>query len=331
MIKIAAAVPGPGDATSLYRACGPFAQLRKMMNLDIVYPDGFFWVTVKSADIVFLQRPCSAEHLKIAQMAKNCNVPLWVDIDDDLFNVPMENPCWESYRDPGLKNVIAQSLTLADVVTVASEHLKLKFLEFNKNVYVIPNAFDDVNLKNYDPLSKQINNKIIYWRGSSSHMKDLMSVTDDIVSIAEAHPDLTWRFAGYFPWFIAERLPTSNIQHVRQLDPFEYFQFLKASDHGIAIVPLVDNELNRAKSNIAWQENTLAGAKVLGPYFPEWQIDGIMNYGVNLKFKEALTNLIEYPDLHSERATLSLNHIKDYLLLSKVNLLRKDIIYSLLK
>lgn len=329
-IKIVAVVPGPGDATSLYRACGPFSQLRKSMPIDVEYPTGFMWPIIRSSDIMFLQRPCSQDHLTIAKMAKNCNVPLWIDIDDDLLDVPMENPVWEHYREQGMKDIIITCLRMADHITVASEQLKAKLIQYNPNITVIVNAFDESWLKGYDPLAKTMNPKIITWRGTASHIKDLASVADDIVSIAEAHPDLLWRFIGYFPWFIAERMANKNIQHIKALDPFEYFQFLKTSDSGISIVPLVKNPLNMCKSNIAWQEFTLSGATCLAPDLPQWQYPGIVHYGENVSFKDNLLYLIDNPQIHKEYVTQSLEVLKDELSLAALNLKRRDVIYKLL-
>jgi hypothetical protein len=43
-------------------------------------------------------------------------------------------------------------------------------------------------------------------------------------------------------------------------------------------VPLVDNEFNRAKSNIAWLEGTWAGAKTIASDLPEFNKPGVTVY-----------------------------------------------------
>lgn len=329
-IKITAVVPGPGDATSLYRACGPFSQLRKTMPLDVDYPTGFMWTIARSSDIVFLQRPCSQDHLTIAKITKNCNVPLWIDIDDDLLNVPMENPVWEAYREPAMQELITTCLKMADIVTVASEELRQRYLQYNPNIVVILNGFDESWLKGYDPIQKKMESNVVVWRGTPSHIKDIASVADDIRAVAEIHPDLTWRFIGYFPWFLAEQMQGKNVQHIKAMDPFEYFQFLKGQVGAIGIVPLVDNPLNQCKSNIAWQEFTLSGAVVLGPDLPQWQYPGIHTYNKTKTFKDQLLGLLENPDQHKESLSKSLKVCRNELSLTKLNEKRRDIILQLI-
>lgn len=333
-IKITAALPGPGDATSLYRATGPFAMLRRNMDLDVDYPTGFMWTVVRSSDLVFLQRPCHQDHYTIAKMTKNCNLPLWIDIDDDLLDVPMENPVWVHYRDPQVKQIILSCLALADHISVATPSLanKIKSLGINAPITIIPNAFDETWLKGHDPLSKAKNQKTICWRGTDSHIKDLASVAEDILQVAELHPDIKWIFIGHFPWYIAERMINKfHVDHIKPMDPFEYFQYLKnTADHAIGIVPLVNNSLNVCKSNIAWQEHTLAGAATLAPDLPEWQHPGILTYGPEKSFKDQLCYLIENPQIQREMIQCSLKTLKDDLSLSKINKLRQKVIYSLL-
>jgi hypothetical protein len=326
-----ACLPGPGDATSLYRAVGPFSQLRRMIDIDIEYPQGFMWTVVRSADIVFLQRPCTNDHLTIATMTKNCNTPLWIDIDDDLLDVPPENPAWEHYREEAVKENIRQCLKLADVITTASPVLADRIKEFNSNIKVIPNAFDETWLKHYDPLKKKTNPKVVAWRGTNSHIKDLAIVAEDVHNVANKHPDLIWRFIGFFPWFLQEALKGRTVEHVKGMDPFQYFQYLiNQANHQIAICPLVDNALNKSKSNIAWQEHTLAGAITVAPDFPEWQLDGIQRYGKERSFQDTLLNLIENPQFNHDKLTISLDSIRKNLFLSKINEKRIEVIYELL-
>lgn len=330
MFKIIMCCPNAADSTSLYRAAGPMANLRKQIaGLQVGFPEAFDWVVMKGADVLFLQRPHLPQHLEIAQMAKDCNLPLWVDIDDDLFNVPMENQCYAAFRDEPTREIMRQCLRLADVVTVASQALKDELSSLNQRIEVIPNAFDESWLHNYDPINKPKDKNLIFWRGSDSHVKDLMSEAEAIGRVAIAHPELKWRFCGYLPWFYGESvLMKGKVEHVKSLAPLKYFNFLKTSNAAISIVPLVDNKLNRCKSNIAWQEATLQGAAVLAPNLPEWQVPGVVCYKPG-QFQEMLEMLLTGKIDPQDSLKTSLEYILEDLTLTKINRKRIDILESL--
>lgn len=331
MISILALCPNFTDTTSWYRAAGPFANLRKRMDIRVEYADKFFWVNMKQADIFFMQRPMLKIHQDVAQMAKDCGIPLWVEFDDDLFNVPVENQYHAMFAEKQTREIMKSCIEMADVVTVASDRLKVNFEQLNKNIVVIPNAFDEMWIKNYDPTEKRKDPNKIMWRGSDTHIKDIMSVQKEIREVAIEFPNLIWHFVGYLPWFLVDAPEMrGKIEYTKTMDPVQYFTFLKQSTASIGIVPLVENGLNLCKSNIAWQEMTLAGAAVLAPEMPEWKKPGVTLYKRSLGFKERLINMVESSIDKEACLETSLSYIMENLTLTKVNKLRKEVIEKLL-
>lgn len=285
------------------------------------------------ADIFFCQRPGSEDHLKILRLAKMCDVPIWVDMDDDLLDVPQWNPGWEVFKDRN--DVVIECLRLADVVTTATESLAKKWRVYAKEVVVVPNAVDERMLKGYDPICKKVDLETIYWRGAPGHIKDLMDVTEDIVSVAKEFPELKWQFHGYWPWFIFKALAKLklyiNVDQIKAFEIPEYFNYLKKeSTHSLAIVPLEDSLWNHHKSNIAWLENTLAGAATLALDTDEFRQPGCILYKEG-SFKEALFSLIALSDKERKlKVQESLETIESKYTLSGINKIRMDIIDSLI-
>jgi glycosyltransferase involved in cell wall biosynthesis len=99
---------------------------------------------------------------------------LVVDFDDDVFNIDHSTFTWQFYKDRQHCFKIWEMLaTHADAVTVYTERLKGIMTKYNKNTYVIPNAFDFSIYENKPKNNKKIR---IMWAGSISHEPDLAMV-----------------------------------------------------------------------------------------------------------------------------------------------------------
>jgi hypothetical protein len=259
------------------------------------------------------------------------NLPVWVDYDDDLLAVPRENPCHAQYMNPQTQQAIINCLKLATYVSVSTEKLKNKYKELNKSCEVIPNALDDTlfTLKDVPPPEQR--EKIIFWRGSNTHMGDLMAYRDEILEVAHANSEWKWYFLGYDPWFLTEKMKPGTYGTAPWASHIEYFNLIQRMQPQVLMVPLKFDEFNQAKSHIAWLEGTLAGAAVLGPDFEEWERAGCLKYKDRASFKEALSSLL-IDDLalgKSQRRELSRHVIERDYLLTDVNHLRYRVVKHL--
>ena len=328
--NLAVLCPNPSDGTSLYRGHGPLSALRKTMpdlNLCLM-PNNIDWSTLSLMDAVFMQRPFRSSDVALCEMIRRIGIPLWVDLDDDLFRVPSWNPCSHIYNDPKIQGYISKCLQAADIVSVSTPHLADQIASLNKRVMVIPNAWDD----NFFPRSqqeRQTTGRLVFWRGSTTHRKDLDFSADVIIDAAKRHPDVSWMFIGDYPWF-ADRINEQQVIIAQAMDPFIYFDFLNQVLPNIMIVPLEDCQFNRSKSNCAWIEGSYAGSVVLGPAWPEWAQPGVCGYQDQRQFAAKLDTLLDMPTESLDAlATKSWHHIEQNLALSKVNLRRKAILEGL--
>lgn len=317
------------DATSLYRGIGPLAALRKLdPNINIIKaPEVCTYAELLSADILFMQRPFTKNHLNIIKFAKAMNIPTWADYDDNLFCVPAENPAAETYHAKAIQEAMAEICATVDCISVTTESLKKELSPLNKNIWVVPNAHNDYLFNKFPKCEEQ--NAIILWRGSKTHAADLNLAAEACISLANAHKNWTWQFLGERPWF-ANYMPQNQVLTTKALDPIAYFDFLSVLKPAVVIVPLQNNRFNHAKSNIAWLEAAYAGAPALVPEFPQWQNPGATNYIDSADFEVQLSNLLRLDDTtRLKKARDSWDYVLGNYLLSDINKLRLEMIQHL--
>ena len=325
MIKIIAATPVPSDGTSFYRAFGIFKNLERMLNIQFLQlPQAYQWPLLKMADIMFMHRPFVNENVTMLKYAKELGLKIWIDHDDNLFELPPENSGFERYN-ADTKQQMFNILKLADVITVSTQELKVYFDKMGFfNVTVIPNALDDTfpNGKMVDGFNKTKN---YFWRGTPTHMGDIYDFQQEIFEAIKQTTD-PWYFFGYNPHFLTRICDPLRVKYLKAEDIIQYFKLLKLHKPHVLHVPLSDNYFNMCKSNIAWIEATMAGAACIAPDWPEWRRPGIINYKNYEEYLQILTSL---PDLEKNWKE-SREFIMENLTLGKVNLMRKEIIQNLI-
>src|SRR5207244_6610452 len=104
---------------------------------------------IVDTDIVFFERPSQPHFYSGLELIKDFGLKIWLDFDDDFFNVPMKpfNPSGSHFNEPDVQKVFIKFLRMADVVTVSTDAIKKSYDRYSENVVVIPNAFNDYNYK----------------------------------------------------------------------------------------------------------------------------------------------------------------------------------------
>lgn len=269
-MKILLHHPSGTDGTSFYRAFGPFnAMAHKDPEIHLV--DGnteIAWPFLSQFDLVFIQRPASPWHMSLVEMCMEYNVPVWVDWDDNYFDIPDVNPRKSMYS-PFHIDLVRRIAKCADYITVSTHHLLREFSQFNQNIAVVPNALDT---RLFDPEAYQEYGRenTILWRGSDTHHDDLDHFKEQIIQLMDETPEYVWAFVGYCPEWAAKHLPAHRFRHYDYAGPIEYVRTLFAIRPTLVYVPMVDSPFNRSRSNVAWIEATYAGAAVVAPAWEEW-------------------------------------------------------------
>lgn len=332
MIRINYAAGSLVDTCSFYRGFGPLSQLaKKVQDVSVYNVTDLNWATLAQLDVIMLPRIYNENLLNGMDMCLNNFKPIWTDYDDNLFCVPRSNPSFHHFH--GKEAILARAAERAHVITVTTEALYKTYLTYNKNTQVIPNAYDDCMFGEI-PHHTGKRRKLLVWRGSNTHDEDLISISNDLVDVVNSSEFSDWKilFVGYNPAYLSCRMKPERVLYKEPLDIIDYFKFMTGLNAALMIVPLVDTEFNRAKSNIAWIEGTLAGASVFADDLPEFRRPGCSvvpkgQWGKTLleviRAANADGSFIQYNN------DLSRTHIKEHLYLSSVNKLREDLVRNL--
>lgn len=330
-IRILLAVPKADDPTSFYRAYGPLAGLGHHVDVRPMMPSSYSHATISMNDVVCLQRPADPSCLQIAEQAKICQVPLWVDFDDDNLAVPKSNPTYAAfYSRWDVKDTIVKCARLADVVTVSTEALRKKYSVYNKNTILIPNAIDERYLRIRElTIPKRKRDKVIAWRGGPGFEANIEEVVPSVIELAKKYPTWKFMFMGNEPIKITEHI--KNYQFIPWIDNMlGYLQVIcqiHATSWFNCVVP---NDHSLARSHGPWLEANFAGSALLAKKMPEMTRPGCLNYETADEFKTRLEAIIkgevDIEALHQE----SWQYILDNYTLSRTNVKRKEILEQLL-
>ena len=324
--KIHCLIPNPSDATALYRSTGVLSKLKHHIDCHFSFDNNVSWSTLAWNDILFCQRPWGKPFYSACLIAKNNNMPIWMDFDDYLLDVPEWNPAYKFFSSPQEKELFKEMLNMSDAITVTTEHLKQKFLKFNPNVFIIPNAHNDYLFKfdyNFSTSKK------IVWRGSNTHLEDFRSIVETIRNL-QSNELTDWQLnvIGDDPLKFKSLI---KFKHHPPVDPIEYFIFIKELNPLIQLVPLVVNDFNKSKSNIAWIEGIYSGAVSVAPKdMVEFNRPGVFLYDDLSDFENILRESVKNPQELKQFYDEGFEFVKEKLLLSKVNELRKTLVEKLM-
>ena len=189
------------------------------------------------------------------------DMPLVVDIDDNIEDVPAYNRGAEAYRpNSDLNNITIRQLHEADAVTVTTEHLKKVVGKYNENVYVLPNSLDiklwdrDVEFPRKRPGQIRIG-----WMGAQTHEDDFRLVIPAIKRILKIYDNVKFYFLGGVPECVHAIDHKNAIKMNQWYDIIEYPSRMRQWQFDIGIAPLRDNNFNRSKSNLRWLEYSVMG------------------------------------------------------------------------
>lgn len=252
------------------------------------------WVRLRRANVVFTHHPLNSAHMHTLDVAKFVHRQIWMDFDDNYWNISPKNHSREHYN-ANVMQMIAASIEKSDFFSVTTDPLRevVEKLVGNKPVVVIPNAIDD-ELK--WPTTKR--KKLVIYRGSyKTHAHDLLSVASEFQKVIDDNPDWTFLFYGNHPVSVS----APNVGYTESMLLPIFHSTLQESGAAIMVNPLEFSSFNECKSNIAWIEASLAGAAFLGPDIPPYREPGATVYKPG-KFGDRLRDLIAASDM--DRNTL---------------------------
>lgn len=328
-IRLTCIVPKADDPTSYYRAYGPLGELRKTMDLEFNLPNVHSWATMGISDAVFMQRPADPMCLQIANVAKMCGTPLWIDFDDDNLSVPESNETIDFFGDWNVKDTIVKCARLANVITVSTEFLKKKYAIYNKNIVVVPNSLNERYMPLRALIPKRPRDKVIVWRGGPGFRENIREIGPSLVKLAALNPTWKFIFMGHNPWEVTSQI--KNKQMIGWMDYLSYLQTICQLRASAFIYCLAKNDHSLSRSNISWLEATYSGSTLLAKKFPEFEKPGCMTFEnaeeFELRLQAIMNKEVDLDTKHEE----SMKHISENYMLTKNNELRRAVLLHLIQ
>lgn len=255
--------PDANDGCSFYRAWGVFKDLRKSKNnlgcnIHLIEDRNINWRTLCNVDMLYMHRPISEAHLNILKIANELHIPVWIDYDDDLINIPEYHFDYWNFKSNA--NNIISLIQQADILSVSTEGLKDNLSVYRKDIRIIENYIPiDLTPNAHTPL--QDGKFKIIWRGSRTHDMDWHTNIEDFKSFCAAiNEEVELILLGHAPAELHTELKdVCKVTVYPVLEILDMFNFIKKIDANIGIVPLAPCKFNEAKSNIAWQEFLIGG------------------------------------------------------------------------
>jgi glycosyltransferase involved in cell wall biosynthesis len=260
-------------------------------------------------DIVIFQMLLNPE---VLSEAKAQGAMVVYEIDDLLIEKSSRKEIDSSHR---LASGMIDCIKMADMVTTTTKPLAEKIKKYNDNVVVLPNYIDT---DWWGPASdvKTRGEIRVGWAGSISHDADLEFIAPVMERIIKENDNVRFVYCGAGGF-------SSNHDHTELMYRKDFFknipsnrrEFFLGTPHDIwgyksktlyfdiAIAPLIDDEFNKCKSNIKWQEYSLnkwAGVYSDAPAYSD------IKHGVKAKtqedFYQQITRLIANEDERKELA-----------------------------
>lgn len=303
-----------GESVDFYRSFGVMHHIPEITRLyEIPHKGASFGKYFQCLDILFIDRRFLSECRELIKAAKHQGIKVVIDIDDDLFNIGQYHDALHLIGAPNVQESIKESIGMADMIIVTTKTLKQLYSEYNANIHIVPNAWNDYAFPNMATIRTRKGKPRIAWRGSNSHRRDIQLVSKSINATLEK---AVWSFYGLMPSCIEP-----NVMYI----PFQplntFFSAFSKNAPDYVAVPLENIEFNRAKSNIAWIEATvLCGAVAIAPIdLPEFDKPGVLGYKGIKGFDTVLNAIISGKIDREEMVMQSQKYIAENLRLSEVN------------
>ncbi len=219
--------------------------------------------STNGVNAIILQRMLPQDWMmeEVLEYLDRTNTPLIVDTDDLVIG-RFSNGSPRAHEHAAKEKWFLDAIRRSSVVTVSTEVLKRELARYDESarIEVLPNFVDPGIWQTNRDAAFDSDQKIrMGFFGSETHTLDLAMITPAIRHILEAHPGQVELCC----WgCITEELKT--LEGVRYMGPYDpdYNQYaarLPAVPVHFALVPLMSNRFNRAKSSIKYLELGISG------------------------------------------------------------------------
>lgn len=328
-----------------HRLLAPHGKLNELEDIEVTsvhaidhMPDSFF----HDFDLIITSSVVSKLGFQdiLWKQLKRIGIPVIVD-RDDTWVLPHDHPIKKEWTKNNTAFQIITNFKNADAVMVTTEHLANQVRQYNKNVYVIPNAIDfsqeqfkpDVKVKNL-----KTDHVHIGWSGSVTHHQDVAMLAEHFLKL-KSDPETQNKYRlvlsgfveGDAMWKEYENIFTSGYRidqnqycRINGMDAFTYASAYDMFD--IGLIPLKDTPFNKCKSELKMLE--MGAKKVPVIVSSQYPYTNLAKHEKNCLISDKkdwfkqMKKLISLPELRHELSENLYNEVKTNWNMEKVNQLR---------
>ncbi len=288
---------------------------------------------LQRSDIIVFHRADTVEHHKVGMQLKAQGKKIVFD-NDDTFKLSEYHP-FSNLDEKGFKenkeaknNIINHFIENCDLVTASTEYLAEEYRKINPNVVVLPNYVDPDDWD--EPLRNEGSKVRIGIVGSVAYHHDFHIIKDIIAELGK-RDDVQLVLFGLYKGtkrtdnpLVTKTLKKEykfwdtikNLEHVPWVEMGEYFETLNELKLDMMLIPRLENNFNKSKSNVKFLEAAMCEIPVIASTFPdapyEKDIDGENGILANTEkeWNEAINKLIK----NKKARRLMGRRAKDYVL-----------------
>lgn len=242
-----------------------------------------------------------------ALQALGRSVPLIVDCDDDIINVPDYNLGFKVYAaDKTARRTALWHFRNGDALTVTTPYLAHLYEPFNHHVSILPNCIDpsvwaDLPL---DPRRSASEDVRIMFAGGLGRKADLDSIQQAVEIVMRARPNVRLFFIAMMPdwapqWYQSASDPLANRCFYAMAAPIPTYRRMTARlGIDIVLAPVVENDFNRGKSSLKVLEAPFMGrgaAVVCSDFetYADVPAECVLKAQTTYEWKESLLALVD--------------------------------------
>jgi glycosyltransferase involved in cell wall biosynthesis len=225
-----------------------------------------------SYDIYVFQLSQDEAVLRCMRALRNTPRVCIYEVDDYYHAIPFYNPSSRNFREnSGYKlEMMERCMREADAVTVTTPELAEKYSRYNELVFPLPNCIDHEDPIWSRKMSPGGEDVVVGWAGSPTHLEDFRMVVSSLERLCRRYPHVKVAVGGPEDVFaLLDGIPENQKIYLPPVGFNDYPGMLARFD--IGLVPLVDNEFNRCKSDLKGLEYSCLGIPFLASPLPSYK------------------------------------------------------------